>query len=540
MYKALIVDDEMIFREYLKTILEWENYGIELAGEAKNGEKALELVKKQDYDIVFADISMPVMDGITFCTEALRIKPDLAVVLISGHNEFEYAKSALQMGIRDYILKPFDKEELIKTVVRITDSLDQRRKKQVLEKTRDRAAFEIYANALISDSFLTMRKEIEELLTNLAKGKRIWGYRVVAIEEDFFDRQWFGSGQKFLWKSAVINILEELLEEKYHPLIFCGRSGDVVVILAFEEKEGAQGYSGKEFERLCRLVQNKLGFSVTCAFSDTVQDWRDIPAAYDSAASLLEKKLQLGFGKILTTEHLKNLSGRRQYLKIPTERLIVSLRNGNEEELQNIISELFLVLHQKKADMEMTRMVYMELISLCLSCLAERGMEIAKILGGEFSPFRQAKQLFSIEAAKAEILEIYGKVVSVCSDGSFTRSNKIAAQAKEFIQNNYMDKNLSVEGVARNLYINAGYLRAVFKKEYGITVIGYIFKIRMEKAREIILSGKFKLIAVSQMVGFSDAAYFSKCFKKYYGISPSSFENMQQGPGALEQPQIYK
>lgn len=528
MYKALVVDDETIFREYLKTILEWEQYDIEIAGEAKNGEKALELLRKQEYDIALVDISMPIMDGIAFSAEAFRIKPELIIILISGHNEFEYAKSALQLGVRDYILKPFDKEELIKTVVSITDSLEEKRKKQVLDEMRDRATVEIYANALISDGFPVMHREIEELLENLTNGKKICGYRIAAIEEDFFDQQWFGFGQKFLWKSAVVNILEELMEERYHHLTFCGRSGDVVVILAFEDEKGAQGYSGDEFMRLCRFVQNKLGFSVTCALSDVVRDWKDIPKAYDRAAYLLERKLQLGFGKILTTATLESLSGQIQYFQIPTEKLIASLRSGNEKELENTIIELFTALFQKNTDMEMMRIVYMELISICLSFLAERGLEITGILGTAFSPFRQARQLFSVEAARKEVMEIYKKVAAACGGGAFTRSNKIAAQARDFIRNHYMDKNLSVEGIARNLYINAGYLRAVFKKEYGITVSGYIFQVRMTKAREIILTGQFKLMAVSQMVGFGDAAYFSKCFKKYYGISPSSFENMQQ------------
>lgn len=532
MYKALVVDDEIIFREYLKTILEWEEYDIEITGEAKNGERALELLREQEYDLAFVDISMPIMDGIAFSAEALKIKPELMIVLISGHNEFEYAKSALQLGVRDYILKPFDRAELIKTVVNITNSLEEKRKKQIWDETRDRATVEVYANALISDSFPVMRREIEELIANLANGRKIRGYRVAAIEEDFFDQQWFGFGQKFLWKSAIVNILEELMEEKYHHLVFCGRSGDVVVILAFENEEDAQAYSGEEFIRLCRFVQNKLGFSVTCALSDVVQDWKDIPKAYDKAAYLLERKLQLGFGKILTATDLNHLSGRIQYFHIPTENLIASLRNANEKELQNTISELFTTLFEKNADMEMMRIVYMELISICLSCLAERGLEITKVLGGTFSPFQQARQLFSVEAAREEVMEIYKKVAAVCGEGTCTRSNKIAAKAQDFIRTNYMDKNLSVEGVARNLYINAGYLRAVFKKEYGITVSGYIFQTRMKKAREIILTGQFKLMAVSQMVGFGDAAYFSKCFKKYYGISPSSFENMQQEPEA--------
>ncbi len=535
MYRALIVDDEMIFREYLRTLLDWEQYGIVIAGAAKNGETALALMKSQRFDIAFVDISMPVMNGIDFSAAALGINPELVIVLISGHNEFEYAKSALQMGIRDYILKPFDRIELTETVRKVVQELTQRRKRQIQENKREQVSAEIYANVLVSNEFFAMRKEIERLLEQISGGRDIGGYRVAVVKEDFFDRKWIASGQKSLWKSMVINIMEELLEGKCLRFAFCGRSGDVVAILAFEAGESAQQYGGEELGRMCRMVQGRIGFSVTCALSEPVNDWRDIPMAYDGAIHLLERRMQLGAGKVLTRADEERFSTIRQYPQIPADRLTASLRNGDEEEVFQMLEAVFEGLYEQKADLEITGVVCMELISVCLSCLTERGLEIPDILGEDFSPFSQMKQLVSIKMARDRILEIYRRTAMACSDTRYTRSNKIAGQAREIIDENYADKNLSVEGVARRLYLNAGYLRTVFKKEYGVTVSGYLLRIRMEKAREIILSGKFKLSAVSQMVGFADAAYFSKCFKKYYGISPSSFENMQKNPGIIRE-----
>lgn len=530
MYNVLIVEDETIFREYLKTVLIWQDFQLTITGEARNGAAALEFIKTNEVHIALVDISMPVMDGITFAAAALKHNPELYIILITGHSEFEYAKSALQLGIKDYILKPFDHRELAQALGNAVAFLTKQQQSRKQDLIRDQAVNDELANALISDSFMTMTNEVQAMLEKAAGGRPINSYRLAAIEEDFFDQQWVSSGQKYLWKKTVINILKGLLADKYRHLTFCGRSGNVLTVFLFRDSWEAAGYQGQELERLCRTVRAKLGFSVTCALSAPVEEYGRLPLAYDQVMRILLHKLRLGYGGLLTGQDMERQTAIRHYPRIPVDKLVVAMKNGQVAEAKAYLNSIFDEMKERGMNMEITGVVFMELVSICLSYLTERGFDIVQILGQDFMPYSQLHLLRSEEAIREQLLTIYGKAISACTGNQFTKANKIAVKAREFIENNYSDPNLSVEGVARNLYINPSYLRAVFKKEYGHSVLSYIIEKRMEKARELILTNRFKLTTVSQMVGFSDAAYFSKCFKKYYGLSPSAFENMQKIP----------
>ena len=125
MYRLLILDDEILFRRYAGTVLDWQELGFELY-EASNGATGLEIVKKFDIDLVLADINMPVMDGIEFGKKAREIKENINIVIVSGYGEFEFAKKAIQIGVSDYILKPFTEDEIKAVVLRIRDIMDDK------------------------------------------------------------------------------------------------------------------------------------------------------------------------------------------------------------------------------------------------------------------------------------------------------------------------------------------------------------------------------------------------------------------------------
>ena len=122
MIKIMIVDDMPIFREYLTSCIDWNAYGFELCCEAKNGKEALEKFEVFYPDIVLTDINMPHIDGLELAERLMESYPDVSVVLISGHSEFEYARQAIKIGVSDYIVKPFEKEELILTLLKLQDN----------------------------------------------------------------------------------------------------------------------------------------------------------------------------------------------------------------------------------------------------------------------------------------------------------------------------------------------------------------------------------------------------------------------------------
>ena len=159
MQKILIVDDESIFREYLRTALDWEAYGFEICAEAKNGIEALEQAQLHRPDIALVDITMPFMDGLSLTEQLKEHYPATSVVLITGHNEFDYARKALKLGVEDYILKPFSKDELVLTLLKLQKEHEKAREERSTLKENQQLMKESYLNHLLSSEYIIPRRK---------------------------------------------------------------------------------------------------------------------------------------------------------------------------------------------------------------------------------------------------------------------------------------------------------------------------------------------------------------------------------------------
>jgi two-component system response regulator YesN len=355
MIRLMLVDDESIFREHLCTTVEWSSYGFEICGEAENGREALEKLEICRPDIMLVDINMPFIDGLRLSEIVAEKYPQIAIVIVTGHDEFEYAKQAVRLGVKDYILKPFDNGELI----------------SALEKLRDK----------------------------ILKDRGRW-----------------------------------------------------------------YNYLGPDY--------TNTGF----------------------------------------------FSGETY------ENLLFHMKSRDEDRVLEELNRIFDCITEKKLSFVYTTTLCSALVSLCLSCLTESGKSIEETVGKDFSPLEEIKNKESIGDLKEWITGLFQKTLRILNAGKITRAGKIAEDAKKYIQDHFGDENLSVEKIAASLYINSRYLRKVFTENVGMTIVDYITGVRMEKARQLLEKSNIKHAEIARMLGYNDASYFSKCFKKYYGLSPSEYE----------------
>ena len=128
MYSVFIVDDEMIVREGLRTKIDWEKSRFSFAGEAGDGEIALSMIQDIKPDILITDIKMPFMDGLELAQAVKKLQPKISIIILSGHDEFDYAKKAISVGVEDYILKPFTLDEILRCLNRVAEKLDLERR----------------------------------------------------------------------------------------------------------------------------------------------------------------------------------------------------------------------------------------------------------------------------------------------------------------------------------------------------------------------------------------------------------------------------
>jgi two-component system response regulator YesN len=525
MQRIMIVDDESIFREYLHSALDWEAYGFEICGEAKNGVEALELMEKTMPHIALVDITMPFMDGIEL-TERLKERyPAVSVVLITGHNEFEYARKAVKLGVDDYILKPFSKDELTLTLIKLQKEHQKAQEQESTLKVNQQLIKESFLNHLLSADYNPSEVNTAERFMQFGIRTTHNCFIVACIEIDNMDRKWNEVSERLLWKYAVTNILNEAMDESGNHLIFNGPEGRIICLVEHQSVHPYETPPLEGYEKLIFLIKKYLKFSITVGVGRSQSGYLGIRSSYLEALEALRHKFVMGNDRVIAYGAQSLETGTMAFFPIEmNENLLAQLRMHNGERAEAILEEVFQSIRERKLSLDYVYVICMGLVSVCLSYVAETGHPIEACFGDDFFPYSEITNLESIEATYGWIQALFRTAVRYTSKYKQTRSSKIAITAKAYIEQNYADPDLQLEQIAQHVFINASYLRAVFKKELGMTVTDYVTHYRMHKAKELMGRGNNKLSDVAEQIGFSDPSYFSKSFKKFFGYSPSEYE----------------
>lgn len=530
----LIVDDELIFRDYLRQALDWDRYGFRIGGEAKNGAEALELAGRQKFNLALVDINMPIMDGLELTEKLKNRYPDIDVIIITGHNEFEYARTAMRLGVEDYILKPFSQDELVLTLLKCR----QKQKESLEAKQTEQADRQLMIESVLSRLVTGESSESpERMLARLAQ----WGirlgednevYSVACIEIDHMERRWNEPAERELWKFAVTNILVEAMGGGGKPLLFNGSEGRIVVLRTESGEPKAQDSGLDGYEELIFNIRKYLKLTVTIGVGGRYASIAGIRRSYGESLAALRSKFLLGDDRVIAYDgRPEEAKEGTAFLTDTNEALQHLLRMGDKAQLSSKLDELFKGFKAGNLSLEYIYVACMGWVSICLSHVSESGHPIEDCYGEHFFPYSDIRMLGTAEAVREWMKALFERALEYVSKHKLTRSSAIAKQARAYIEQSYGDPELSVESVAAVVFINPSYLRAVFKKTYGMTVGEYMTHFRMNRAKEL-LGGNIRLTEIAERTGYQDAGYFSKVFKKFYGITPSEYENgLRSGKG---------
>lgn len=520
----MIVDDEDYFRQYLRSTVDWNAIGFEIDGEASNGEEALALVPQVKPDIILADIHMAKMDGIAFSREVKIRYPYINIILITGYNEFEYAKQAVKIGVSNFLSKPFDQQELISSVLKIKDeivNLSDREKlistlKQQYSETiplvRDVVLYKIVKGKYTAGQ---IKEDMERLKVSLPQCPAV----AMVIECEIADHPDKQSRESFRQKiksalCSIVNIECVVFEHE----------DTMISIMGLGEKR-FYNYLKNSCEKIISDFAGNYEGYISIGIGSVCTSGDQIPGSYKAAKVALNNKFLLGNNRAISYESLKIKGSDVEVYPFQLKNdLLMYLRLLDEEKVRKTMSEIYDFIKAKQVSIDFIYILYTELLSNCFSCLAEYGYKTDEVFGGKFSPFEQILNGRTIGEVHEYIISVYIKVISYLKDRKNKNSVSAVKKAKSYIDENYAAANLTIEKIAENVFFHPSYLRFIFKKEMGITIYEYLTKVRMERAKQLLMKGGFTNTAVANMVGYSDPTYFSKCFKKCYKINPSNFE----------------
>ncbi|MFC5448463.1 response regulator [Paenibacillus aestuarii] len=535
--RVLLVDDEYYFRKLLIHLIDWEAHGYTVDQEAENGLQALELARKQHYDLIVADINMPGMTGLDF-VEALRSSfIQTKVIFITSYDIFEYAQAAIALGASYYLLKPVDEEELIRSLKEIRVELlqemqfthDVKDLKEQVERTKP-----LLRDHFIRQLLLYESTESPETLCSQAQYYDIplnaHSYAAFVAEIDELTVRYNKEQERQLWRFAVKNILKDTFESSgAYCAVIDGEDNKIAVLVGFTD------FRDKTLIELCdqaRLfIDQRMHLNITLALGQTYESLSQIHLSYSEALYVLKYKFAKGGNRLIA--YTQDQEGSEEAVfSLPLDRMewITAIRNKNRDEVVLKIDELCQRLASIQASKDIAFFILMECVSLGSAVILERGGTLPSGWMTDRHPlFKQMHGLETISSMRQWLQLFFNQMVFTELESQLSRfkGSDIVGKAVAYIEEHYVEESLTLQQTARNICANPSYLSHIFKKETGKSFTEYLSDLRLDRAmemlREVSPEGlvSLKIVDVSRSVGYADPYYFSKCFKKKFHIVPS-------------------
>lgn len=516
-YKVLLVDDEPIILRSLKVAIPWDELGLEIAGEARNGEVALRLIEEKAPQIIISDIRMPVIDGIALMKEVLPRSSKLIFIFISGYGEFEYARDALRLGAFDYLLKPIDHDELTEMLTRAKVKLDKQKENEQLmlsvQMLSTLARERMFAEFTLGNS--RPLQHLKWLENSELEGEYFMA--VVRLDDYAALAARWSAEEKHLWLFAIRNILEEWSVDNGALSVFPFYNGEWVLLFPGRLGEGKRELGEKLIADIKRY--SKLACSV--GISRSTQGIDQLSTIYPLAAKALFQRFYSGQAGVFIEEETPDIGGRD--VKYPKElevSLIESIRTLNMERMLVLFDEMAIFIEAQALSKELAERMIIEMVVVLYRQCENLNMQPDWSLEGLLGKLHCLGTLTAmINVLKLEFREwmLESNKVMVREDG-----RSVVEKAKRYIEDNY-HKDLSIEELSEVAGLSISHFCTLFKQISGYTFLEFVTSCRMEKAKYILQNSNVKVYQVAPLVGYQDPRYFTQVFKKATGKTPTEY-----------------
>ncbi|MDY3917918.1 MAG: response regulator [Candidatus Limivivens sp.] len=529
MYKVLLVDDEALIREAISENIHWEELGYRLMASCKNGREAMEMIRQDPPDLLLTDINMPYIDGMELTRMVYEEYKDTKVVIISGYDEFEYAKQAVKYQVMEYILKPITPQEMTETLLRIREKLDERRTQEAnirkIQGAYNRNLPVLRGRFL--NSLLLGKVDAKDILQKMEDYRvRLQGpsyMTAIVVTDDL---------QPFLQKSteykedlgyfAIYNIADEIVKN-----YSCGETlqdVDESTVLIFQGDAGMEDMVLKVCEEIREAVKKFLNLECTMGIGLCVGSLEKLSESFADARKSLEFKFLLGNGQVIYAKNLLEKRSR-QDLSIPrfSGQLVLDIKADNRSGINRDVQNFIQAVRENYGTRNRSIYYVQNLILSIMNSLDTSALNEDEI-------FSQEQALCNSIYQKEQLSEIAQELIRFCEglagslhDEKDSYCKKQALIALDYIEKNYWDSQISLNSVCNYLAMSTSYFSSIFKTYTGETFIEALTKKRIEKAKSLLENTTKKTYEIAGEVGYSDPHYFSSAFKKMTGMTPTEY-----------------
>jgi two-component system response regulator YesN len=529
MYKVFLVDDEIVIREGIRTSFPWDKSGFVLSGEAQDGEIALALMQEIKPDILITDIRMPFMDGLELSRKALVNMPWLKVVILTGYDEFTYAREALALGVKEYLLKPVSAHELHEALKRIALQIDEERRRQQdlmsIKTQLDQSA------QLIRDQFLC---EVVQGTADEVKRSSLF-LRARELEMNLLARQYrlmiIAPGRAAAERLPFKALISRLLESRPAGSLYqCQPDGLTTVLFLADSPEEideavflfAQAVKHEAEQMKMEPLHIAIGAVVNTVFA--------LKDSYRSALVTLQAMSE--HLSSMNTQIMDSTDLQLRMVEVlslaENASLYERLRFAPVSRVGEILGEYFAAVGSGRKSMMMMNFLFVDSMLTAVRLVQELGLDIKEMLPEAIRVEKDCPLFSSEEEMRTNAQEILTRALMIRDRESLSRYSALIRKACAYAEEHFCDPNLTLSDAARHVHLSVNHFCTVFSQETGTTFIEYLTQLRLQRAREMLENTTLRSAEIAPGIGYRDPHYFSYLFKKNIGLSPREYRNRQK------------
>ena len=534
MIKVFLVEDEVVMRNGIKNNIPWEKEGLLFAGEASDGELAYPMIKKVQPDILITDIRMPFMDGLELAELVKKEFPKIKIIILSGYNEFDYAKQAIHIGVTDYLLKPITASKLLEAVKKVAD---------VIEKEQEEEGMlERYRLEMAENTALDRQRLFKDLVTSRINFKEALGRGEelgMDLSASFYQLMLFKlipSGPSTTWYNTVVSCqeaIEEHMGGREHILMFDRGDEGWAFILTGESERDVERRTKACAHRLKELVGPYKDIQYFGSIGGCVNRLGDLQISYGQAGRAFASRFFSEMNQVVSYSQMEQIFSAAGEIidihsvdgsKVNRKTLENFLKQGTAEEARSFVDEYFQNVGEKNYHSFMFRQYIIMDCYLCVRTFLEELGTDMQSLSPEVSHMDEAlKESHSIEPLKERLIRLFEEAMALRDGQTASKYSQVLEEARQFIRGNFAKEDISLNVVAAKVNISPSYFSSIFSQEMGITFVEYLTGVRMERAKELLMCSGLKTSEIGYEVGYKDAHYFGYLFKKTVGCTPKEY-----------------
>lgn len=530
MLKVIIVDDEKNICLMIQKMVDWEAKDMEVVAIANNGKEAFDYIRMYKPDIVITDIRMPGFDGLRLIKNTINEGLDISYVIISGYKYFEYAHTALKLGVEHYLLKPIDRNELEGVLDKISanrknsESINEKLSNEVKESKKVIKRY--FLTSIINQSELI--KSMERIHLNEEEQLDFHGSKYLAFFVKIDFEKDFGWDLK-----SLVNIIEDIIEKEMQRLnieyVNSPLHSGMITIVNYDIEDKLIHRALESMIDRIRFELDKFNsFSVTIGVGKIKNDFSGVKESVEEAIYTIKCRSKYGLGNIRFFQELKykdvsitdvlSEKEKRQF-ENAAEALDISKVHSLSEGIVETIKETVFYSPVIIYD------VFESIADILIYVMKKNGTNKDII-----SRFKNAIEKTSDAVAREEtLINGYLQAITSLFDETIQEKRNLNTlpirQAKNYIRENFM-KQISQEDVAEAIHLSSSYLSTLFKKEMGISFSDYLTSCRMEEAKKYLKKSDLSINEVAEKSGYTDSKYFSRIFIKNVGLKPSVYRKL--------------